>query len=57
MSAPDIRLAGESSYELGAGQSIETVILPNFRVMLSSALQSVPAKNPTKIRLMFEVEQ
>ena len=52
-----IRLAGENNYEKREGESIETSIIPNFRVMLNAALQSVPANKPVDIRLMFEVNQ
>lgn len=57
MNDPNLRVAGQLQYELKAGQSVDILILPDFTAALKSGLQPTDGNHPTRIRLMFEVEQ
>lgn len=57
MNDPNLRVAGQLQYELKAGQSVDILILPDFTSALKAALQTADSNHPTRVRLMFEVEQ
>lgn len=57
MSDPNLRMAGQKSYELGAGESLDMAIWPDFQGIVAKAAYAANRNQKTTVRLMFEVEQ